>query len=108
MVNDDLEKLIESDKMHKGFTGTAGGFYGPQGRVLRLAIQDNELNKKMDAFNIKIFLFEIFFTKQFSIIITCIYITFPVTTLFLKSNMVFQEVNHVKHNFYNVKRLGYQ
>lgn len=45
-----LEKLIESNEIHKGFTGTAGGFYGPQGRVLRLAIQDPELNSKMDAF----------------------------------------------------------
>ena len=46
-----LEKKIESDKMHKGLTATAGGFYGPQGRVLRLAIQDAELNSKMDDFN---------------------------------------------------------
>lgn len=45
-----LEKRIESDQMHKGFTGTAGGFYGPQGRVLRLPIQDPELNAKMDQF----------------------------------------------------------
>lgn len=45
-----LEKRIESDKIHKGFTGTAGGFYGPQGRVLRLEIQDPELNDKMDKF----------------------------------------------------------
>jgi uridine phosphorylase len=48
-----LVKLLESDKMHKGFTGTAGGFYGPQGRVLRLDIQDNDLNSKMDSFNFK-------------------------------------------------------
>lgn len=46
-----LEKRIESDKIFKGFTGTAGGFYGPQGRVLRLQIQDPELNSKMDSFN---------------------------------------------------------
>jgi len=46
-----LEKRFESDKMHKGLTATAGGFYGPQGRVLRLAIQDTELNSKMDNFN---------------------------------------------------------
>lgn len=45
-----LEKLIESDQIFKGFTATAGGFYGPQGRVLRLAIQDPELNHKMDNF----------------------------------------------------------
>jgi uridine phosphorylase len=45
-----LEKIIESDKMHKGITATAGGFYGPQGRVLRLNIQDGNLNSKMDNF----------------------------------------------------------
>lgn len=39
-----------SEKTVKGFTGTAGGFYGPQGRVLRLAIQDSALNQKMDSF----------------------------------------------------------
>ncbi|KQS45818.1 MULTISPECIES: nucleoside phosphorylase [Flavobacterium] len=46
-----LEKLIESDRIFKGITATAGGFYGPQGRVLRLEIQDPELNNKMDNFN---------------------------------------------------------
>jgi uridine phosphorylase len=45
-----LEKRIESDKMYKGITATAGGFYGPQGRVLRLNIQDENLNSKMDNF----------------------------------------------------------
>lgn len=45
-----LEQLIESDKIHKGITATAGGFYGPQGRVLRLDIQDKNLNSKMDNF----------------------------------------------------------
>jgi len=46
-----LENKIFSEKFHKGFTGTAGGFYGPQGRVVRLNIQDPQLNNKMDAFN---------------------------------------------------------
>ena len=46
-----LEKRLESDKIFKGFTGTAGGFYGPQGRVVRLGIQDPNLNNKMDSFN---------------------------------------------------------
>lgn len=48
-----LASKIFSNKMHKGFTGTAGGFYGPQGRVLRLNIQDADLNTKMDNFNFK-------------------------------------------------------
>ncbi|WP_067149197.1 nucleoside phosphorylase [Pseudotamlana agarivorans] len=46
-----LEKKLESDLIHKGLTATAGGFYGPQGRVLRLDIQDPDLNAKMDNFN---------------------------------------------------------
>lgn len=46
-----LEKKLESEKTFKGLTATAGGFYGPQGRVLRLAIQDETLNHKMDSFN---------------------------------------------------------
>jgi uridine phosphorylase len=46
----ELEKRIESDRMHKGITATTGGFYGPQGRILRLEIQDSELNSKMDNF----------------------------------------------------------
>jgi uridine phosphorylase len=46
-----LESKIFDKKMHKGFTGTAGGFYGPQGRVLRLDIQDADLNSKMDSFH---------------------------------------------------------
>lgn len=45
-----LEKRLDSNQIFKGFTGTAGGFYGPQGRVLRLNIQDPELNNKMDQF----------------------------------------------------------
>jgi uridine phosphorylase len=46
-----LEKRIESHQIFKGITATAGGFYGPQGRVLRLNIQDENLNSKMDTFN---------------------------------------------------------
>ena len=46
-----LEEKIFSDKMHKGITGTSGGFYGPQGRVLRLNIQDENLNDKLETFN---------------------------------------------------------
>ncbi|KAB1158170.1 nucleoside phosphorylase [Flavobacterium luteum] len=46
-----LAKRMDSDKIHKGITGTAGGFYGPQGRVLRLNIQDEKLNAKMDNFS---------------------------------------------------------
>ncbi|MBS4039012.1 MAG: nucleoside phosphorylase [Flavobacteriales bacterium] len=48
--SDSLAALFTSDKIFEGFTGTAGGFYGPQGRVLRLPIQDIELNRRMDSF----------------------------------------------------------
>lgn len=44
------EKLL-CPEIIKGFTGTAVGFYGPQGRILRLPIQDNDLNSKIDSFN---------------------------------------------------------
>lgn len=46
-------KLIEkfaSSEMHQGITITAGGFYGAQGRVIRLAVQDSKLNSKIDSF----------------------------------------------------------
>ena len=46
-----LKSKFDSDQIHKGITGTAGGFYGPQGRVLRLGIQDPSLNSKMDNFD---------------------------------------------------------
>ncbi|PHS60904.1 MAG: phosphorylase [Flavobacterium sp.] len=47
----ELERKFESNQTYKGITATAGGFYGPQGRVLRLPIEDPELNNKMDTFN---------------------------------------------------------
>lgn len=51
--DDDLLKKFSSDKTHKGFTATNVGFYGPQGRVLRLPIQDADLNDKLASFNFK-------------------------------------------------------
>ncbi len=45
-----LENKLKSDKIHIGVTATAGGFYGPQGRILRLPIQDTDLNSKIDSF----------------------------------------------------------
>jgi len=50
-----LEKKFESDSVNKGFTATAGGFYGPQGRILRLPLEDTGLNNKMDSFQFKDF-----------------------------------------------------
>uniref|UniRef100_UPI0040499BF8 nucleoside phosphorylase n=1 Tax=Gelidibacter sp. TaxID=2018083 RepID=UPI0040499BF8 len=47
----DLMKKFSSDKTHKGFTATNVGFYGPQGRMLRLPVQDAGLNDKLASFN---------------------------------------------------------
>ena len=46
-----LQEKLASEKTQLGMTITAGGFYGPQGRVLRLPIQDPDLNRKIDSFN---------------------------------------------------------
>ncbi|TDS51609.1 nucleoside phosphorylase [Myroides indicus] len=45
-----LEKKLISDTIFTGITATAAGFYGPQGRILRLPIQDTNLNHKIDTF----------------------------------------------------------
>ncbi len=37
-------------EMLKGFTISAPGFYGPQGRVLRLPLRDKDLNSKISSF----------------------------------------------------------
>ena len=48
-----LAKKLMSEKIHTGITATAGGFYGPQGRVLRLPLQDATVNSKIDSFSWK-------------------------------------------------------
>ncbi|GGD09364.1 nucleoside phosphorylase [Hyunsoonleella pacifica] len=48
-----LLSKFESVATVKGVTATANGFYGPQGRVLRLPLQDSLLNKKIDSFRYK-------------------------------------------------------
>lgn len=46
------ENLVQlfADFTVKGVTISAPGFYGPQGRVLRLALADAELNNKIESF----------------------------------------------------------
>ena len=44
-----LEKAI-SLGFYSGITATATGFYGPQGRVLRLGVKDKTLNEKLSKF----------------------------------------------------------
>lgn len=41
---------IAADDMVHGYTIACGGFYGPQGRQIRLAIQDPDQNRKVEAF----------------------------------------------------------
>lgn len=48
-----LESKLMSDKIYSGITGTAVGFYGPQGRILRIPIEDIDLNNKIDSFQYK-------------------------------------------------------
>ena len=48
-----LASKFLGNKMHSGMTATAGGFYGPQGRILRLELQDADLNSKIDSFYYK-------------------------------------------------------
>ena len=49
-ANSELIDLFSSEEMQKGVTATNIGFYGPQGRVLRLELEDPELNGKITAF----------------------------------------------------------
>lgn len=48
-----LGELFKSDKVINGFTATNVGFYGPQSRTLRLALQDERLNDKLADFSFK-------------------------------------------------------
>ena len=46
----ELIEQFSSSKTVSGFTATNVGFYGPQGRILRLKTQDDMLNDKLSAF----------------------------------------------------------
>jgi len=48
--HEELLIKMSSDKTIKGFTATNVGFYGPQGRELRLKTQDTSLNEKLSSF----------------------------------------------------------
>lgn len=49
-VDEDLLNIFSSEEFKKGITVTNVGFYGPQGRVLRLPLQDTQLNSKISSF----------------------------------------------------------
>ena len=57
----ELINQIAQDDMVRGYTISCGGFYGPQGRVLRAEIADPDQNKKVESFeynNLRICNFE--------------------------------------------------
>lgn len=51
--NPALENKLMSDQIFSGITATSGGFYGPQGRVLRLMVPDADMNHKIESFRYK-------------------------------------------------------
>lgn len=57
----ELIDRIAGTEMYRGITCACGGFYGPQGRQIRMKIQDPEQNTKVESFrygNLKIANFE--------------------------------------------------
>ena len=49
----ELVAVFEDDRLRPGFTGTNVGFYGPQGRELRLSSRMQELSASISEFNFK-------------------------------------------------------
>ncbi|NOQ24374.1 MAG: phosphorylase [Bacteroidales bacterium] len=52
-ASEELVNKLASKNMTKGITISAPGFYGPQGRQLRLPIIDANINDKIEAFEFK-------------------------------------------------------
>lgn len=46
----ELVNRINGKDMYTGITATAGGFYGPQGRILRLPLRISDLNESLNSF----------------------------------------------------------
>ena len=51
--DDSLRSQLSSNRIRYGVTITNSGFYGPQGRKLRLDLQDNTINDKLSSFKYK-------------------------------------------------------
>lgn len=61
IADKELIERIAADDMVRGITCACGGFYGPQGRQIRMSIQDPHQNEKIESFrygNLKICNFE--------------------------------------------------
>lgn len=52
LADKNLLERISGDDMVRGMTISAPGFYGPQGRVLRLGIDDKDVNDKIRRFGV--------------------------------------------------------
>ncbi|OJV38750.1 MAG: phosphorylase [Bacteroidales bacterium 36-12] len=52
-ADEELVKRIGRDDMLRGVTISANGFYGPQGRKLRVGLADPHLNDKIESFRYK-------------------------------------------------------
>lgn len=50
IADEDLINQIAKDDMVRGYTVSFGGFYGPQGRILRAKLADPRQNEKIEAF----------------------------------------------------------
>lgn len=50
-ASSELFNVLSSDKTYEGITITSSGFYGPQGRQLRLKTKTSQLNDHLTAFN---------------------------------------------------------
>ena len=46
----ELAQMLDSEEIYSGITATTGGFYGPQGRMLRLPVADTDMNDKIESF----------------------------------------------------------
>ncbi len=53
VADEALTEQIAGSDMVRGITIACGGFYGPQGRQLRLKLMDPELNEKIETFEYK-------------------------------------------------------
>lgn len=49
-ADEELVNQVAGNDMLRGITIACGGFYGPQGRQIRLRIQDPDQNKKVESF----------------------------------------------------------
>jgi len=52
-ASEKLVRILDGEDMTRGVTISANGFYGPQGRVLRLQTLDPDLNDKIEKFEYK-------------------------------------------------------